>query len=164
MGERIQQPNVSDLMVKDVITVSSQMTLEEVIDLLVKRGIPGAPVVERNGGKSELLGFISEKDCLEYLSNDIFCGNPDVTVQTMMTRFPLCVSPNTDIFAIAGVFTQHAYRHLPVVREKELLGILGRRDVLRGLRDYLRATLKTKGKEKFRRDFSEIANLRFMIK
>ena len=160
MGEKIKQPTVSDLMVRDVFTVNSQTRLDEVIDLLVKKGVPAAPVVDQKDGKKELLGFISEKDCLEYLSNEIFY----VSAQTMMKRFPLCVSPDTDVFAIASVFTQHPYRHLPVVKKKELVGILSRRDVLRGLHDYHREMIKSKSEDKFRRDFSEIVNHRFVIK
>jgi Mg/Co/Ni transporter MgtE len=112
----------------------------------------------------ELIGIISEKDCIEYLSNEVFYGNPDVTARHMMHRFPLCVAPETDIFSMATIFTQHGHRHLPVVKKKQLLGIVSRRDILDGLFDFHRKVAKAKSKDKSPLDYHELVNLRFIIK
>ena len=164
MAEKPEPPTVKDLMITDILTVSPEMTLDEVIARLLKRNVPAAPVVEDRDGSPELLGLVTEKDCLQYLSNEIFYGNPDVTVQSLMQRFPLCVSPDTDLFSLAAIFTAHPYRHLPVVKKKQLLGVVSRRDVLRGLHEFQKRVCDEKAYAKSLLDFREIANLRFIIK
>jgi len=164
MGEKLEPPVVSDLMITDVVTVSPDMTLEQVVTLLVKKQVPAAPVVMKQNGSLELIGIISEKDCIEYLSNEVFYGSPDVTVKHMMQRFPLCVSPETDIFSMATIFTQYPHRHLPVVRKKRLVGIVSRRDVLDGLFDFHVKVAKETSKKKSPLDYHRLVNLRFIIK
>ncbi len=164
MGEKLEPPTVQDLMIKDVLTVSPDASLDDVISLLIKRKIPAAPVVEEKDGHKELHGFLTEKDCLEYFANEIYYGNPDVTAQSIMQRAPLCVSPDTDVFAMATIFTRHAYRHLPVVKKKQLVGVVSRRDVLRGLYEFERKVCTEKAKDKCLMDFREIVNMRFIIK
>lgn len=164
MAEKLQPPTVKDLMVTEVFTVAPDASLDEVITTLIERKIPAAPVVEERHGEKELLGLITEKDCLEYFSNEIYYGNPDVSVQSMMQRFPLCVSPETDVFAMATIFSLHPHRHLPVVKKKQLVGIVSRREVLRGLYEFEHRVSKAKAKSKSLMDFRQIANLRFIIK
>ena len=164
MPETLVPPTVDDLMITRVITVTGEMTLDEILAKLIGQDIPAAPVVEQNNGVEELIGFITEKDCLEYLSNDMFYGNPEVTAKTMMQRFPLCVKPATDIFTIADIFTSHPFRFLPVVRKKQLIGIISRRDVLKGLVNFQKQILREKAETKTLRDFREIVNLRFIMK
>lgn len=164
MDEKLELPLVSDLMITDVFTLSPDMTLEEVVTLLVKNKIPAAPVVVKKNGASELIGIISEKDCIEYLSNEVFYCYPDVTVGKMMQRFPLCVSPDTDLFTMATIFTSHGHRHLPVVKKKRLLGIVSRRDVLDGLFKFHKKVNKEEYKAKSPLDYHDLVNLRFIIK
>jgi CBS domain-containing protein len=164
MTEKLEPPIVSDLMITDVFTVSPDMTLEEVVTRLVKRKVPTAPVVLKKNGVMELIGIISEKDCLEYLSNEMFYGAPDATARTMMEQFPMCVTPETDIFSLATVFTQYPHRHLPVVKKKNLVGIISRRDVLEGLLDFHKRVTQQKTKAKSPLDYHQIVNLRFILK
>ena len=151
-------------MITNVVTVSPDMTLDEIVKLLVKKRVPGAPVVVNNNGGPEIIGVISEKDCIAYLSNEVFYGNPDVTALHMMERFPICVAPETDIFSMATIFTQHPQKHLPVAKKKKLVGIVSRRDVLGGLYDFHSKVAKETSKKRSPLDFHELVNLRFIIK
>jgi CBS domain-containing protein len=164
MDKMLEPPTVADLMIRDVHTVTPDMSLEEVISFLVKKQVPFAPVVERRDHGDELLGLISEKDCLGYLSNELFYGNPDINVRSMMHKYPLCASPESDIFVMATIFTQHTYRHLPVVRDKHLVGVISRRDVLKAMHEFSLAVCRDKSRNKTHLDFHELANLRFIIK
>lgn len=164
MGDKLEPPVVSDLMITDVISVSPDMTLEQVVNLLVKKQIPAAPVVAKQDDGVELIGIISEKDCIEYLSNEVFYGSPDATVMHMMQRFPLCVTPDTDVFTMASIFTQYSHRHLPVVKKKKLVGLISRRDILDGLFDFHRKVAKQTSKKKSPLDFHNLVNLRFIMK
>jgi len=166
MAKNVKPPTAEDLMIRDVLTVSTEADLDEAITTLIKHSIPSLPVVEDKNGGRELIGFITEKDCLEYFANEIYYGNPNVDVPSMMQRFPLCVPPETDVFALASIFTRHPHRHLPVVIDKQLVGIVSRRDVLRGLYEFERKVCADRAERKGRslRDFRHLVNLRFLIK
>jgi CBS domain-containing protein len=164
MDEQLEPPVVRDFMITEVFTVSPDMTLDEVVNLLVEKRIPCAPVVIKKANFMELIGIISEKDCIDYLSNEIFYGNPDALVKHMMEKVPLCVSPDTDIFSIAIVFRQHDYRYLPVVENKQLEGVVCRRDALNSLLNFHKKVVKEKAEGKSPLDYHEIANLRFVIR
>lgn len=158
-------PRTRDFMNRHVHTVTPGLSLAEVTAFLGKHRISSAPVVEEVEGSGPLLiGYISEADCLEYLANEIFFGNPAMsqTVQTMMKRHPVCVTPETDIFSLASVFVSHRYRHLPVVEEGRLLGIVSRRDILKALDQYYRQELAEQGEERFPPDLQQLINLRFV--
>jgi CBS domain-containing protein len=163
MADKLVPPTVKDLMVTKIHTVTPDATIDNVITMLIEHEIPAAPVVEDNDGSKKLLGFITEKDCLEYFSNEIYYGNPDVSVRFLM-RFPLCASPETDLFSMASIFTDHPYRHLPVVKKKQLVGMISRRQVLRALYEFERKVCIGKSKSKSLMDFRELVNLRFIIK
>ncbi len=148
----------------DVYTVTPDISLDEAISFLVKMNIPCAPVVQLSDHGNELVGLITEKDCLGYLSNELFYGNPDINVGSMMYKFPLCASPDSDLFVIAAVFTQHDYRDLPVVRDKQLLGVIRRHDILKAMYEFSLEICKDKSKRKTHLNFNDLVNLRFIIK
>ncbi len=53
-------------------------------------------------------------------------------VETWMTKQPLVVAPETTIGEAAAAMMKGKFRHLPVVRDGALVGILSRNDLLRG--------------------------------
>lgn len=160
-------PVAKEFMNRDVHCLKSDMTLSEAVAFLLKHEISSAPVTEETGGSGpKLVGFLSEADCLEYLSNEMFFGSPVMrhTVQTMMKRHPVCVGPETDLFSLASVFVSHNHRHLPVVDGERFLGIVSRRDILRSLDEYNRDRMENRDFERFPPDLHEIMNLRFVTK
>lgn len=164
MELKSEQPKAVDIMVQDVVTATPEMDLEQCTRLLLEHGVSNAPVITSQPSSRELVGFISERDCLEFFSNELFYGNPDANVGSMMKRHPVCVSPDTDIFTLASIFIQHGYRHVPVVEGSELVGIISRRDVLRGLSRYRGECSKEEAALRWPPDLSQLANLRFIGK
>jgi CBS domain-containing protein len=160
-------PQALDFMNRDVQTVSPDDSLEQVTNFLVSHKISNAPVVERDeSGKRKLIGFLSEQDCLEHLSNELFHGRTEQarTARIIMKTHPICVAPETDLFSLASIFVSHGYRHLPVVDNEELLGIVSRRDILRALDAYYREYVIRNDMEHFPPDFSKVMNLHFFAK
>lgn len=158
-------PQAQDFMTRNVQTASPEMSLQEIVSFLDRHHVSNAPVAEQDpDGRAMLVGFISEGDCLEHLANEVFFGSPIYphTVRTMMKRHPVCVEPTADIFALASVFVSHRYRHLPVVEEGQLLGIVSRRDVLKALESYYSQALQSREMERFPPDLHELVNLRFV--
>ena len=115
MTQEQPAPSAADFMTKHVHVVPTDMSLGDVVHFLLEHGISNAPVVERQDHKQVLIGFISECDCLEFLSNEVFYGLPAPlhTARTIMRRHPVCVSPDTELFTLASIFSNHGYRHLP---------------------------------------------------
>ena len=72
-GARRQQTNatdttplkVSDYMTRDLITFTADQTIESVMQAIIKHRISGGPVVNE---KNELIGVISEGDCIKQIS------------------------------------------------------------------------------------------------
>lgn len=123
-------PIATEVMVSEVVTVAPDMAIVDAIATLLHRGFSGAPVVSAGG---ELLGMLSENDCMRALSAAAFDATPTGTVAEHMTRAVRTVTPNTDVYALTQEFQDHRVRRLPVVEGKRLVGLITRRDLLRAL-------------------------------
>lgn len=158
-------PNAQDIMNRNVQTVGQEATLTEVIMVLLKQKVSNVSVVQQDGKRQILMGFVSEGDCLEHLANELFYGNPSPpqTAGSIMKRHPVCIDPTTDMFTIASVLTSHRFRHLPVVQDQELLGIVSRRDVLKALDLHYRQRDQDLDRERFPVDVHQIMNHRFIV-
>ena len=146
--------------------VPPDMQLGEIVAFLLKHQISNAPVVRHEGTHKKLLGFISEGDCLEFLANEMFYGNPSPTqtAQTIMKKHPTCVGPDVDVFAITSIFMSHQLRHLPVVdADQNLLGIISRRDILTSLNEFYQKWTRESDRERFPVDIHKIMNHRFIV-
>ena len=76
---------VSDYMSRDLITFKPEQSVEEVIQTLIKNKISGGPVVNNN---NELVGVISEGDCLKQISESRYYNMPmeQHTVENRMAK------------------------------------------------------------------------------
>ncbi|MCM2369476.1 CBS domain-containing protein [Aporhodopirellula aestuarii] len=152
-------------MTSQVETIGPKMQLADIITFLLEHKRSSAPVVDDQDVKRRLLGFVSEGDCLEYVGNELFYGNPSPpqTAETIMRKHPTCVGPETDLFTLTSIFTSHRFHHLPVVQDGNLIGIVSRRDVLKAIDVYYRDWNRTRDRERFPVDIHEIMNHRFIV-
>ncbi len=159
-------PAAKDFMSRNVQTVQPSMKLADVIKFLLKHHVSNVPVVEDEGGPPRLVGFISESDCMEHIANELFYGNPapQLTAELVMKRHPVCVGPDTNVFALASIFVSHRLRHLPVVEGDTLLGIVSRRDILMALDKYYREATQDRDKELHPPDIKQIIDHRFIVR
>ena len=159
-------PTAEVLMNRKVKTVTPEMPLHELIVFLLENQVSCAPVVEEGDESRHLVGFVSEADALDRVSNSMFYGTPrpPETVQTCMKRHPVTVSPDIDAFTLASLFVNHGYRHLPVVDDAhQLLGLVSRRDILQAVHEFLQAKSAEYESEHFRPDLQKIINHRFIV-
>lgn len=166
MNKKHPIPTAESIMNRHIQTLTIEMSLRDVMQTLRTQDISCAPVIKLEGTKKKtLIGFLSEADCLEHLSNEMFYGNPrpPQTAATMMKKHPICVVPEIDLFAIASIFVSNKLRHLPVVdSENQVLGLISRREVLSSLELYYDQLDQEYLSEHFRPDLHEIMNLRFV--
>jgi CBS domain-containing protein len=121
-------PHVRDYMDKSFSTLSPDMDVYQAIDILLKKNITGAAVVDQKG---VLLGILSEKDCLRTLVHGAYSALPSGIVADYMTKNVVTISPDLDIFSTADMFFTHVFRRLLVVENGKLVGQITRRDLLR---------------------------------
>ncbi len=112
-------PVVKNYMITRLITLTRDMDVYFAIGLLLKNRISGAPVIDDN---NNLVGILSEKDCLRIFANGSFYDMPGGTVSNFMTDVVSTVKPNSDLFSVADVFLQHNFRRMPVVKGKKTSG------------------------------------------
>lgn len=129
---------VSDYMTTKLITFKAEQTIEDVIDTLIANKISGGPVVNEN---NELIGIISEGDCMKQVSESRYYNLPmdkNNTVEKAMIRDVETVSATMNIFDLANKFLQSKRRRFPIVKNGKLVGQISQKDVLK-------AAIKLKG-------------------
>jgi len=123
-------PTAADLMQCRLHTAAPDAPIEDAVRLLHERGYAAAPVVD-DGGR--LLGILSEHDAVRVLAEAIAEGWPTGRVRDHMTRELETVAPTTDLLALADRFIHGRHRRLLVVEDGRLVGLIARRDLVRGL-------------------------------
>ncbi len=126
-------PVVSDFMDKSFPTVTPDTPMQQAIKLLVKKKLTGVLVV---GAEKELLGILSEKDCLKILLRSGFDRFPDDVVGNYMHPAPETVESRLDIIRTAQIFLANPFRRLAVVDQGKLVGQITRRDIVKNMEKY----------------------------
>lgn len=141
-----------DIMTEDVITVKPSTTVEELARLLMKNQISGAPVVDEEGS---LIGIVTENDLitqnkrlhiptiLRLFDAFIPLGTSRLereikkmtatTVGEICTEKVITVEPDTPIDEVATIMTEKKIHLIPVVKEGKIVGIIGKRDIIKGV-------------------------------
>jgi CBS domain-containing protein len=127
-------------MTTEVVTVTPATTVAEATRTVVQRRVAALPVVDHEG---RLVGIVSELDLLrERVAADprahlLPAGEPagpaPRTVEQVMTREVLALPESSDAAAFAALMAETGVKSVPVVRGDQLVGIVGRRDLLRRL-------------------------------
>lgn len=122
---------VSDYMTTKLITFTPEQSIEEVIEMLIKNRISGGPVVNEN---NELIGIISEGDCIKHISESKYYNMPmdnNHTVKNNMVSNVETIDKNMNIFDAANKFISSKRRRFPIVENGKLIGQISQKDVLK---------------------------------
>ena len=139
-------------MTKEVITVKPETTIEELARLLMKQQISGAPVVDDKG---KIVGIVTENDLISknsrlhiptilrlfdaYIPLGTSKMESDIrkmaasTVEDICTKEIITVDEEASVEYIATIMTEKRIHILPVVREGKLVGIIGKKDLIKGI-------------------------------
>jgi CBS domain-containing protein len=116
----------------DVATVDPSVTVAELISQLATHNVGALPVVD--GG--ELVGIVSERDVVRRL--DVAGpGLLEARVGDIMITGVTTCAPGDSVADIAAVMTNRRFRHLPVVVEGRLAGIVSIGDLVKARIDLL---------------------------
>ncbi|HVS14829.1 MAG TPA: CBS domain-containing protein [Thermoanaerobaculia bacterium] len=124
-------PPVRQYMDTTVPTLSPDVSVLDAVDFLLKKRVTGAPVVDDDG---RLVGMITEKDLLRIVAHAPEPQNVAGRVADFMTREVQTVSPDMDVFYVAGLFLNVSFRRFPVVENDRIVGAITRFDILRVVR------------------------------
>ena len=112
---------------RDVFTTQPHRTLKEVIELLAEKGV-GAVVV--SDASLSVLGIVSERDVVRVLAKQ---GAPalDHPVSRYMTTKVVTTTRDDTIDHVRQTMTEGRFRHVPVVEDGRLIGIISIGDVVK---------------------------------
>ena len=129
---------VSDYMTRNLITFRPDQSVLEVMNTLIKKKISGGPVVN---DKNELIGIISEGDCMKQISESRYYNHPmeDIKVEQHMIRNVDTIDGDMNVFDAANKFLESKHRRFPIIENGKLVGQISQRDVLK-------AALQLKGR------------------
>ena len=121
---------VRDYMVRDVATVPPDMDVMRVVQILNERDLSGVVVIDAEG---KPLGMITERDCIEVVMQSGYFDEHAGPASEYMSTPLETAAPEDSLMDVAQRMVSSPYRRLPVVEEGRLVGLIGRRDVLRVL-------------------------------
>jgi CBS domain-containing protein len=140
---------VADLMTREVMTVPPEMSVKSAAKLLFEKEISGLPVVD---AERRVIGMITEKDIInmampKYLQEPeyqdfayILDTGPfwkkvaeaeKLAVKDIMRKDVLCVSGDMSVPEVARLMISKGIRRIPVLKDKKLVGIIARADIVR---------------------------------
>ena len=120
----------------NVWTIGPEATILDALILMAKHNV-GALVVKENG---EIDGIVSERDYVRKTA-ETRSGNLIAPVKDYMTVEVHTVSPEQTLDDCMVWMTKEHIRHLPVVKDGELLGIISIGDVVKNLLDEKATTI-----------------------
>jgi len=141
-----------DIMTRDIISVSLDMSIGDLAQLLLSKNISGVPVVNAS---NSLCGIVTESDLIfqnkqlkapafiTILDSFLFLDSPDkmeqelkkiagATVADIYTEGVISINPDTPLDEIATIMTEKKVHSLPVLSHSgDMVGIVGKKDIIR---------------------------------
>ena len=117
-------PTVADHMTRDLLTIEPDAGLGEAARRMASRAVGAVVVLDGE----RLVGIVTERDVLKAVAAGL---REDARVGEWMTRHPETVESGEATDHAASLMIHGGFRHLPVVDEGRVLGILSIRDLMR---------------------------------
>ncbi len=111
----------------EVFTISEDKNVIQAMSFIVANRI-GSLIVINNEAK--ITGIISERDALK-----VCFENPnnfsEIAVKEVMTKSIIFAEPEDEVDYVLGIMTQNKFRHVPVMKEGSLIGIVSIGDLVK---------------------------------
>ncbi len=133
--------NISSLLAtksKHVVTIGRRDSIADAVALLSKHNI-GVLVVTEGVGK--VVGIISERDIIRLAASEEQFQTS--LVADVMTRNVIVGVPEDDVMSVAHTMTEKRFRHIPILDDDRLIGIISVGDILKAQRDQYQGQIDT---------------------
>ena len=111
---------------RECFTLSENDTLKTVSEKLQKHNIGSLPVLSTQD--NSIIGIVSERDLARYIFNNEFKN--DLPVAKIMSKNLITCNLNTSITELMEIISDNKIRHIPIMEEKKLLGMVSIGDVV----------------------------------
>ena len=149
----IQRP-VEKVMVRNVITIKADQTLEAMVTLLKDKGISGVPVLDKAG---KVCGVVTEYDLVEFISDkaktrikfpiELFALDrrdrlnalklleefKSTKVSEIMTSPAITAPPSMPVRDVIALMVRNEVNRIPIVEDGKPVGIVTRADIVLAL-------------------------------
>lgn len=113
---------------KNFAVIKPNMPVVEACGELIKKEMLGGPVIDDDG---KLIGWVSEQECLQVIIQVVYHNQRVATVQDIMRKDVLSMSPNIEFMVIAEQMLQQKPKSYPVVDStNKVIGVISRRHIL----------------------------------
>ncbi|MBB3711802.1 CBS domain-containing protein [Limimaricola variabilis] len=126
-------PRISEIMTREVITVTPGMNLQRAMHLMAFHGVSGLPVVDDEGRP---FGMLSQRDCLKGALESAYHGGSTGRVEEVMHAPVEGLPADMDLLTAIERFLASRYRRFPVFEAGAMVGILARGDLVRALANW----------------------------
>jgi len=110
----------------DVITIAPEASIKRAADWLLAKNIGALVVTSGN----TILGLVSEREIVHAFSRHGETAG-SIPVKEIMQHGVATVSPDESVNRVMNLMTHHRVRHMPVVRDGKLAGIISIGDVVK---------------------------------
>jgi CBS domain-containing protein len=110
-----------DIMAREIVTVGSDMLVEDAAKLLAYHNISGMPVEDPDG---KVVGIVSEADVI---------GHIGAIVSDVMTETVISVGEEATVEEIATLLAEHRIKRVPVMSNGAIRGMVSRSDIVRAI-------------------------------
>ncbi len=117
-------PLVADHMTRSLLTISAEATLGEAAAQMAERGVGAVVVLEGEA----IAAILTERDVMKAVAAG---SDGTAPVVDWMTRHPDTIEPTDTTDHAASLMIHGGFRHLPVVEEGKIVGIVSIRDLMR---------------------------------
>jgi CBS domain-containing protein len=116
---------------RPLVTVTADTSVTKAMSLLLDNGISCLPIVDAQG---RLVGIVSDKDIFRLIHEQ-----PDGFIRhqigDIMTIQVLTSQPSEDLLRVAGLMTARRIRHVPILNQGKLVGLVSIGDVVKAQLD-----------------------------
>tara|TARA_B110000305_G_C19368964_1_gene603437 strand:- start:791 stop:1219 length:429 start_codon:yes stop_codon:yes gene_type:complete len=117
---------VTKLSNRPCFILSEKDTINTASKKLEKHNVGFMPVL--NEKNKSVIGIISERDLARYICREEF--KSDLLIGKIMTKNIISCNLNTSVTELMEIISSHKIRHIPIIEEKKLLGIVSIGDVV----------------------------------
>jgi CBS domain-containing protein len=129
LDKQITETHVSEIMIRDVITVKETDTVKKVVDLMANYSISGLMITNEKGFP---VGIVSEGDIIKKVFNkNRYPGS--VKVSEIMTKHLVTITPSYNLMDTVLLMRKQGISKLPIVENNKLVGYVTKSDLLERL-------------------------------